>query len=78
MQGYGDKIGVSGQGFIDRIVHDFIDHMVQTGPVIGVANIHSRPLAHGFKPFQNLDGIGVVSGVLSCGFRGLFWLLWSI
>ena len=46
---------MSGQRFVDGVVDDFIDHVVQAGAVIGVADIHARPLAHGVEALQNPD-----------------------
>jgi len=47
--------GVAGQSLVDRVVDHLIDHVVQAGTVIGVADIHARPLAHGIEAFQNPD-----------------------
>jgi hypothetical protein len=40
---------MTGQGFVDRVVHDLEDHVVQTGAVIGVADVHPGPFAYGIK-----------------------------
>jgi hypothetical protein len=55
-----NKIGMPGQRLIDGVVHHLVDHMVKAGTVVGVADIHARPLADGIQPLQNLDGIGTV------------------
>jgi hypothetical protein len=34
---------------------------MQAGSVVGVADIHARPLAHRIQALQDLDGIGVVA-----------------
>ena len=34
-----------GERLVDRVVQDLEHHVVQTGPVIGVADVHSRALA---------------------------------
>jgi hypothetical protein len=47
-------------GFINAIVGDFIDQMVQS-PLVGAANIHTRSPAYGFPPAQDLDIPGGVS-----------------
>src|SRR5262245_20604387 len=39
--------GVAGERFVGRVVYEFVDHVRQPGPVIGVADIHARPLADG-------------------------------
>ena len=75
VQGYCNQIGMACQSFIDRIINDLIDHMVQTGAVICVANIHARPLTHSLQPFENLDGISIITGVFTTRFRCVFRLL---
>src|SRR6202034_1941830 len=35
-----DRGGVAGERFIDRIVHDLVDHVMHGAAVIGVADIH--------------------------------------
>ncbi|MDR6304418.1 hypothetical protein GGQ85_002125 [Nitrobacter vulgaris] len=50
-----DGGGMSSQRFVDGVVDYFIDHMVQTGAVIGIADIHARPLAHGVEALENPD-----------------------
>ena len=46
-----DVRAIAGQRFVDRVVDDFENHVVQAGPVIGVADVHSGPLANGVKAF---------------------------
>ena len=53
-------VGMTGQRLVDAVVHDLVDHVVQTRPVVGVADIHARPLANGFQSLENLDGFGAV------------------
>ncbi len=50
-------------GFIERVVHDFPDQVVESGWARG-SNIHSRTLTNWFKSFQNLD----LPGAVFCGF----------
>ena len=47
--------GVSRERFVDCVVDDLVDHVMQAGPVIGVADVHARPLAHGVEALQDLD-----------------------
>ena len=64
--------GMAGERFIDGVIDDFIDHMMQAASVIGVADIHARPLAHGIEAFQNPDRFRAVfdgNGLLSFGNR---------
>ncbi len=60
---------MAGQRLVDGVVHHLVDHVVQAGAVIGVADIHARPLAHGVEAFQHLDRIGAVFGGFRSGFR---------
>jgi len=42
-----DDVGaVTGQRLVNRVVQDLEDHVVQTGPIIGVTDVHSRALAN--------------------------------
>ena len=74
---HADMVRVTGQRFVDAIVNDLVDHVVQTGPVVGVADIHAGPLANSLQPLQNLDGIGAVSGIFGgvVGHAGISCLL---
>ncbi len=58
----GHVVGVAGERFVDRVVDDFVDHVMQAGAVIGVADIHARPLANGVEAFQDLDRFRVIIG----------------
>src|SRR5690606_17302959 len=55
-----DRLAVSGQSFIDRVIHDLEHHMVKPGAVVGVADIHTRTLADGIKPLEDLNGGAVI------------------
>ncbi|MPM11774.1 hypothetical protein SDC9_58125 [bioreactor metagenome] len=67
--GYGDTVVLfdrnlylcrkTGQRFIDGIIHDFPDQMVQTRAT-GRANVHSGTFADCFQSFQNLDLTGII------------------
>ncbi len=52
--GHFDVGAVAGQRFVDGVVHNFINQMMQT-PLGGGADIHTRPLSDGLQPLQNLD-----------------------
>ena len=49
-----DGVAISSQCLIDRVVHHFIDQVMQA-QLAGRADIHSRPLAHGLPAFKNRD-----------------------
>ena len=55
-------VAIPGQRFVDTIIHDFIDQMMQ--PFAGsAADIHSRPFPDSFQPFQNLNLLGAVISI---------------
>ena len=57
-----DFLGVAGERLVDGVVDDLVDHVVQARAVVGVADIHARPLAHGIEPLEHLDRFRVVIG----------------
>ena len=57
-----DLGGVAGERLVDGVVDDLVDHVVQAGAVVGVADIHARPLAHGVEALQDLDRFRIVIG----------------
>ena len=67
VQDHLDPVAMAGQGFVDGVVHHLIDHVMQTRPVVGVADIHARALTHRIESAQNLNG---VRAIFLCGFGG--------
>ena len=57
IEGDDDPVGIAGQRLVDGVVDDLVDHVMQARAVIGVADIHARPLAHRIEAFQDLDRI---------------------
>ena len=57
-----DERGVAGQRLVDGVVDDLIDHVMQAGAVVGVADIHAGTLAHGVEAAQHLDRIRAIFG----------------
>ena len=49
-----DPAAVPGKGFIYRIIHDFVNEMVQAAG-ISAANIHRRPFADRGESFEDCD-----------------------
>lgn len=45
-----DPGSMTGHSFVDRIVHDFINHVVETGAVFRIADIHAGSFANRFEP----------------------------
>jgi len=72
-----DLGGVARQHFVDGVIDHFVDHVVQAGAVIGVADIHAGPLADGVETFQNLDRISAVFR-LSVGIQAAVQFFWHV
>ena len=70
-----DLVGVTGERFVDRVVHDFVDQMVQSH-LAGRADVHGGTFAHRFHAAEHFDGVGVVVAVASVDGSQLsvFWL----
>ncbi len=67
-----DLFGEAGERLVDGVVDDLIDHVVQAGTVVGIPDIHARPLAYGIEPLEHLDQFGVVIGGCRGGFTDGF------
>ena len=50
-----DLVAVAGQRLVDGVVDELLDHVMKPGAVVGVADVHSRSFANGFKAAQDLD-----------------------
>ena len=62
-----DAVAIARERFIDRIVHHFVDHVMEAGAVIGIADVHAGALADGVEALQDFDGFRVISGGLRRG-----------
>src|SRR6185312_14694339 len=51
VDGHDDAVAVAGQGLIDGVVDDLEHHVVQTGAVIGIPDVHARAFSHRVKTF---------------------------
>jgi hypothetical protein len=49
-----DAMTVSGQGFIDAVVNQFMDEMMEPFDS-GISDIHGRPLPYRGQSLQNFD-----------------------
>ena len=65
-------LGEAGQRLVDGVVDDLVDHVMQARAVIGIADIHARPLAHGIEALEDLDQFGVIVGGCDGWFAGGF------
>ena len=60
VDGHHDIFAVTRERFVDSVIHNLEYHVVQTGAVIRVADIHTRALTHRIQPFQDFDTGGVI------------------
>ena len=67
-----DLGGVAGQRLVDGVVDDLVDHVVQARAVVGVADIHARPLAHRVEALEDLDRFRIVVGRIGVLLAGRF------
>ena len=58
-----DVVTVAGQRFVDGVVQHFEHHVVQTGAILSVANIHAGAFAYRFQAFRILMLFRIVGGV---------------
>src|ERR1041385_8326194 len=54
-----DPTAITGQVFVDRIIEDLENAVVQSA-LIGIADVHSRPLPDRFQTLKFIDLGGVV------------------
>src|SRR5262249_25278729 len=56
VQNYGYRVGVPVQVLVHRVIDDFPGEMME--PLrVNAADVHRRPLANGFEPFEDLDRV---------------------
>ena len=60
VKGDGDAVAIASQRLVDGIVDHLVDHVMEARPIIGVADIHPRTLAHRIQTAQHLDLIGAI------------------
>ena len=60
MNNDGNFIAITRQRFVNRIVHYLEYHVMQSGAVTGIANVHAGPFAYRVETFQDLDAVGTV------------------
>ncbi len=65
-----DLFGMASERFVDGIIHDFIDQVVQTAHA-DVADIHRGAFTDRLHPLKDLDAFGAVVFI---ALFGLFYL----
>ncbi len=58
-----DVVCMASQGFVDRVVDNLEHHVMQTGAVMDVADIHAGTLADRLQAFQCSDAVGIVRAI---------------
>ena len=72
-----DVGAIAGQGFVDGVIHRFIDQMVQAF-LANVADVHRRTLANGLQTFEYLDvRRGIARGFMLLFFHADCQLYWK-
>ena len=67
VDGDDDVVAVAGQRFVDGVVDDFVDAMVETR-FVRITDVHTGSLAHGLEALEALDvgsTVAFVAGVLA-------------
>ncbi|MOA57180.1 hypothetical protein D3C78_1813100 [compost metagenome] len=60
MDGDFDGICVASQRFVNGVVQHFEHHVVQTGAVLGIANVHAGALAYCIQTLQDFNTVRAV------------------
>ena len=55
MDGDDDIVAMTGECFVNRVVDNLENQMMQTSAIGGIADVHARALANRFEAFENLD-----------------------
>ena len=58
---YVNQITVAGQRFINRVIDHLENHVMQTGSIIRITDIHPWPLSDSLKTFKDLNRAAIVS-----------------
>ena len=59
MNSYVNSVAIARECFVDGVVDDFEHEMME--PSLGrIADVHARPLADGFEPFEDANRVGAV------------------
>jgi len=67
-----DVVAVAGQRLVDGVVQHFEHHVVKSGAVGRVADVHAGALAYRVEPLEDLDARGIVFVAVLAGLR-LCW-----
>ena len=54
VDGHGNGVAIAGKGFVDRVVYDFVNQVVQSAGVRRT-DVHSGAFSDRIQPFENLD-----------------------
>src|SRR5690606_28470402 len=68
-QRHRDRVAVSGERLVHRVVDDLVDEVVQASRTRG-SDVHAGALAHRLETLENLNGIGAVLAFNLAGATG--------
>ena len=60
-------VRMTGQSFINAVVHDLIHHVVQTRAIVRIPDIHSGAFSNCLQAFENFDRISTIFVWCLCG-----------
>ena len=55
VDGDADIATVTSQCLVNRVIYDFKHHVVKSGAIVGIADVHAGTFAHRIKAFEYLD-----------------------
>ena len=62
-----DAVAVAGERFVDGIVRNLEHHVVEARAIVGVADVHARPLAHRVETLEDLDRVRAIFILIGVG-----------
>src|SRR4030095_2858249 len=67
-----DPVAMAGQRLVDGIVRNLEHHVMQTRPVVGIADVHAGTLAHRVEALEDLDAVGAIFTLVRIGCHSSF------
>ena len=61
MNGDHNIVTMAGKRLVNRVIDNFENHMMETGTIRSITNVHSRAFANSFQSFQLLNARLIVS-----------------
>ena len=67
-----DFVGKSGEGFVDGVVDDFVNQMMQSH-LAGRTDVHRGTFAHSLHAAEHFDGVGGVIAITAGNGFAIFY-----